>query len=272
MLDHVEKVIPGQSHNCMEKGMLDGVECDICHTVLVEPAIGYGKHEYKNGECIHCGETENTSKGLWMSYNSYYDGYQVVGIGECTDEHIVIPKLYKGFPVVAIKDMAFRDNRNIKSVVLPDSIVAIGDYAFFQCNNLRSVKMGDSVTSIGSNAFVNCFSLEEIELSDSLTYIGSCAFEGCRSLKAIVIGGDDDSIDLLIGGSAFVDCPSLQSVVLGRSVSTLYGRAFNGCVSLYAVTFDGTVEEWQKVDCLIGWLDGSSITKVICTDGEVSVN
>ncbi len=66
-------------------------------------------------------------------------------IGE--DKVVSIPKQVK-----TINENAFRYNKNIASVQIPDSVTSIGRYAFSECS-LSIIFIPDSVTEIGEDAF-----------------------------------------------------------------------------------------------------------------------
>ena len=66
-------------------------------------------------------------------------------IGE--DKVVSIPKQVK-----TINENAFRYNKNISSVQIPDSVTSIGRYAFSECS-LSIIFIPDSVTEIGKDAF-----------------------------------------------------------------------------------------------------------------------
>ena len=93
---------------------------------------------------------ENGSKGL--EYKFLSDGtYAVSGIGTCTDFDIIIPSTYQGIPVTQIygeeyswggSNGAFSFEKQIFSVVIPDSVTEIGGSAFDGCENLMSVTFG----------------------------------------------------------------------------------------------------------------------------------
>lgn len=117
--------------------------------------------------------------------------------------------------------MAFKDCKELKTVVIGNGLRTILERAFdhcsvlrsvtfgnsvekimecaFQCTALREVMIPNSVTTIGDGAFISCASLETLELPSGLTSIGKYAFEGCSSLKKVcsyatappVCGADD---------------------------------------------------------------------------------
>ncbi|MCD8206846.1 MAG: leucine-rich repeat protein [Bacteroidales bacterium] len=95
------------------------------------------------------------------------DGYRVEGKGGCTDSDVSIPPEYNGKPVTAIRD-----------------------YAFWDCPDLKSVTIPDSVTSIGFKAFSNCTYLTRITIPSSVTFIGERAFCGCTFLTTVYYGGN----------------------------------------------------------------------------------
>ena len=51
---------------------------------------------------------------------------------------------------------AFQGNKQIKKIVIPDSVTTIGEYAFSDCDKLESVVIPDSVKNIGDGVFLIC--------------------------------------------------------------------------------------------------------------------
>jgi len=82
-----------------------------------------------------------------------------------------------------IDDDAFRNNRNLKSVVCHDGVLKVGGLAFYNCRSLHRVKM-PGVKIIEEGAFYDCNSLVDVDL-DKLETVGAGAFEACTSLKRI---------------------------------------------------------------------------------------
>lgn len=78
------------------------------------------------------------------------DGY----IGK--DKNVVIPERIRGIIVTSIGEAAFKNNDNVISVKIPNSVASIGWYAFSGCSNLVRVTIPDSVTFIDSDAFSGC--------------------------------------------------------------------------------------------------------------------
>lgn len=103
--------------------------------------------------------------------------------------------------------IAFKDCKELKTVVIGNGLRTIPERAFDRCSVLRSVTFGNSVekimecafqrtalrevvipnsvTTIGDGAFISCESLETLELPSGLTSIGKYAFEDCSSLKKV---------------------------------------------------------------------------------------
>ncbi len=71
---------------------------------------------------------------------------------------IRIPPKYKlinkkEYQITSIGKDLFKNCKNLKTVLVPDSITKIGDNAFYGCTNLIILTIPDSVTEIGKNAF-----------------------------------------------------------------------------------------------------------------------
>lgn len=162
--------------------------------------------------------------------------YDLIGIGRCRDEDIVIASEIDGYPVTTIRQKVFKD-----------------------CDWLKSVQIPDSVIKIGESAFQNCTSLEEIRLPDSVETVDCMAFTGCSSLKSVWFGKGVKAVYPLIGFNA---------------VSPLYTSQFDGCVSLKTIEVDSENPVYcVKQNCLIDrvekWLVAAGYGGSIPSDGSV---
>ena len=59
-------------------------------------------------------------------------------------------------------------NRNLRHVIMPDTVTVIDESAFNHCIFLNSVKLSNALEEIGSDAFKGCKEMREISLPDSL--------------------------------------------------------------------------------------------------------
>ncbi len=171
------------------------------------------------------------------------DGTYGVGYGKAIFlSKIVIPETYKGRKVTRIIDYGFSGdnysqyNKNIKTIVLPDSLVSIGKYAFYGCTSLETASFnmkGD--VSIEEYAFAGCTSIESVSFASGEDIsIEEYAFSGCHSLISINFGNSNISL----ADYAFDSCSSLKSVILGNSVIFIGRDTFNKCVSLEYIEDD----------------------------------
>ena len=174
-----------------------------------------------------------------------------------SDTEIILPtEDNEGHIVQTIGNNAFKNNKNLVSVVISDSIETMGNYAFYGCTNLLSVVGGNKLTNIGNDAFYNCTYLKYYNFSSETATIGDNAFQGCISLQSFngwigitSIGSSAfaglsnlTSISLpegltTIKVNAFKNCTSLESIHLPDSVTTIHGDAFEGCSKLASVNY-----------------------------------
>lgn len=140
--------------------------------------------------------------------------------------------------VMEIGQGAFGDNRNLKSVEMPQKLTAIPYGCFTGCTQLESVTLPDSLVSIGDAAFSEDSSLKNIEFKEGLNSIGSNAFRSCTSLESIIFPSTLRSI----GSYAFYQCTGLKNVDFNEGLIGIYQRAFGNCTSLTELVLPSSLE------------------------------
>ena len=184
-------------------------------------------------------DVENPSQGLELaeSYSKEYgDCYVVAGIGTYTDEDLVIPSTVDGLPVVEIADRAFENNTKIKSVYCGNRVTKIGKFAFRYCKNLKEIVIPDSVEKICEEAFA-VSGVEDVTMSDRIAAMERAVFTRCESLKNIKL-----PLSLtIIPDQAFAGCSSLANVELSPNTAGISYRAFVK-TALKTITLPASVE------------------------------
>ena len=154
----------------------------------------------------------------------------LVGIEGGLPQDVEIPRYIDSYPVTKIGIGAFSDRRNLRSIVIPDTVREIGNEAFYGCQVLKNVEIAEGVTSIGDCAFANCTFLNDIVLPESVNYIGDMVFYSCKYLYTVTL----PSRVVHFGSGVFHWCQSLKSVKLPEGIETLSGTFFS-CTALTEV-------------------------------------
>lgn len=189
-----------------------------------------------------------------------------------SDDEITIPKNFGKYTVTSIGRNAFKENYDLSSVTLPETLKTIGTSAFELCVGIEKITLPESLEVIDNTAFANCRGLEEINIPKNVKTIGICAFTGCTSLESITVsegnpnyssddrgalfdkakteliqyplGSDRKTYDIpksvkTIGGYAFEKTQKLETLT-AESVETVKGYAFQGS-SIKEATFGNSL-------------------------------
>lgn len=101
---------------------------------------------------VGCGGDETiSSKGVEYVLAENGKEYVFKSIGTCDKLNIIIAEKYNGKPVTAIAENAFKDNAELKKVVIPKTVVKIGQDAFSGCSALICVYYGGKNATEWSN-------------------------------------------------------------------------------------------------------------------------
>ena len=164
--------------------------------------------------------------------------------------------------IMYIGEDAFKDDKSVEYVVIPETVVQIQQNAFEGCTNLKKVYFVSAqkneiatskLTLIHDQAFLNCTSLERLDLSNvkkitvarqtfmnctslkevaKMTAIGTMhseAFLGCTALEEVDLTGMH-----MAGGAVFYGCTSLKRVHTAK-FTDIGERMFMGCSALQSI-------------------------------------
>ena len=93
-----------------------------------------------------------------------------------TDTELEIPAMIGEYNTVYIGGDAFKDNKTLKKVVIPEGVTEIQSGAFEGCTALEEVVLPDTLNFVYQNAFRNCPALKDVKLPESVTFVGTSAF------------------------------------------------------------------------------------------------
>ena len=216
--------------------------------------------------CERCGakldeELIPATGSLGLAYAINPDGktFAVAGIGNCTDEDIIIPENFCGYHVTSIMKDAFKNSQNVKSVTLPETLTSIGDSAFRSCGALESVVLPEGLLEIGEIAFGTCYSLQSITLPSTLTTIGRMAFSECSKISSIVVPDGVTALEQ----SVFRGCSKLESITLPAGLKSIGSNAFYGCRELKSIDIPSgviSIGEYAFYFC-------SALTEIVLPEG-----
>jgi len=98
--------------------------------------------------------------------------------------------------------------------------------------------------------------------------VDSGTFRGNTNVTDIILGTGIEKID----AESFAGCTALERITIPRAVKRIGAGTFEGCTSLTDVYYEGTPEEWEKVDIVThkretvyGELaSGAPVQRIVC--------
>ena len=164
---------------------------------------------------------------------------------------------------------AFSGAVRISTVNLSGNIKAIGVAAFKNMASLKEIKIPASVKVIYDSAFEGATALASVtfETGSQLTAIKDSAFKGVI-VKEMDISGTQVKT---VGNYAFAGNTNLSELTFGTSVKSIGAWVFADCNKLTELTYAGTQAQCNEIKGRVLGLEGSKITKIKCSDGDIDL-
>lgn len=233
-------------------------------------------------------DNQNYTSQNGILYNK--EKTRFVHIPECLSGDIIIPN-----GITAIYGFA---DRNITSIVIPDSVTSIDQGTFRNCNKLQKMTVpfvggsmdaryyGDSENASQATAHFGYIfgarvvvtsnsyglpnnkdfvpaSLKEVIITKSIG-TGYYAFYGCETIEKISFTAIDASAtNYIIGRGSFEECHNLKTLILAHGVSEIGADAFSFCNSLTTLVLPDSVTNvtgYAGTNNLVVYYEGSTWT------------
>ena len=177
----------------------------------------------------------------------------ILGFDGHSSGKAVVPSRLGGHPVERIEDYAFwygpgDEDRDLRTVNLPEGLISIGGNAFSSLYGLETVTLPESLKEIGGEAFWSCSALTAIRLPDSLERMGSNPFIYDYALRRIELSEDHPWLELIDGALYSKPDKRLICVLSGREtfevpegVEIIGAYAFSSCEGLRRVSLPASV-------------------------------
>ena len=201
-----------------------------------------------------------------------------------------LEKVNLGKNLTTIGYKTFINCEKLQDIQIPSSITSIGQDAFkntkwynskdgliyvndilyrYRDDNLSdtTIDIKEGTKSVSTCAFASCRKIVNVTIPYGIERISEKMFLWCDNLKNVSIPDSVKEID----EHAFEGCESMTEITLPNSVTSIENGIFYDCSKLTSVTFKGTKEEWNGISKSNNWNVGSSVQKVICSDGEIEI-
>lgn len=75
-----------------------------------------------------------------------------------------------------------------------------------------------------------------------------------------------------ISNYAFFGCSMLTRITIPNSVTSIGKSVFYDCTGLTSINYNGTKDQWSKINLNSEWDENSAIKTIHCTDGTLNIN
>ncbi len=152
-------------------------------------------------------------------------------------ENTCILDLSACIKLFSIDDNAFSNEKNIKKIILPQTLTKLGDNCFSGCTELETIILPKEVTKLPKGTFSGCTNLL-FQIPDTIEEIGDGCFSDCKQFTDVIL---PKSLETL-GDYVFSNCNNLKKVKLGNNIKRIPKYCFSNCKKLTEIDFGQNIE------------------------------
>ena len=128
-------------------------------------------------------------------------------------EHAALEKVELPGELKIIRQGAFYDCTELKTIIIPDSVEIIEEQAFGICIGLSEIIIPDSVSEIGDEAFTDCSNLHDVSFGEGVREVWASLFNYCGNLERVQF---PENLEILNG---LMWCSGLRRIYIpGKTV------------------------------------------------------
>ena len=175
----------------------------------------------------------------------------------------------------------YLDGELVTEIIIPDTVTKIKNYAFYNCKNLKSVAIPESVVSVGSDAFERCSNLTSVHINsiDSWCNINfetpasNPLYYAIYASRSLYLNGELVTEVIIPNAVAeikdyvFYNCSGLASITIPENLASIGSRAFEGCSKLTSVHIN-SIDSWCNINFETSTSNPLYYAKNLYLDGE----
>ena len=153
-----------------------------------EPEYPMHEHNFVDGRCTICGETEGIQYTLQADDTYLVSGY------EGTQSEVYLSNVHNGKLVTGIADNGFCNIDNVIHILLAAGMKTIGNGAFSNCKRLRYIYLPDTIETVGSSILENSLGSCDVcfwgtkEQWDAITKADNWASDEIKNSVRVIFG------------------------------------------------------------------------------------
>ena len=157
------------------------------------------------------GHSSSSGSDEVISYDEFVfrqlpDGnWEVCGIKNIRNPHLVLPTTHKGAAVTKTSISAFQCYNEFQTITIPGNIKVVDTSSFQQCDGVTTLIFKEGVERLGDSTFQACDLLHTVVIPKSLTDLGRGSFGGSDALTSVFYEGSDIQWRATFGERRFND-------------------------------------------------------------------
>ena len=152
---------------------------------------------------------------------------------------LIIPDSIEDLPVREISAGAFSGRKDIREVMLPDTIEVLGRYAFYNCTNLVKIELSDGVEDYYDGVIKQCRSLRDIRIDferDNYSVMRDMLRDNDRKLRFDLYLKEGISFSLTFPAYVYDFVEDVEARVLHHKIEGA-GYPYRECVTRTEIDF-----------------------------------